>query len=299
MVAECGSFTAAAARLHMTPPALTTTIQQFEQAVGLTVFDRSTRRVVVSAAALAFREEAMRLVGQIDGAIGDLMAQADGLTGEVAVAVASSIVSRYLAPACLEFRRRYPGVQIALKNASAQAVETLVLESRVDFAIDSRHRGLDELDYQPLLADRYGVVGHRDLALVKGRRPVRWDELEPGRYVGMGPETAIGQHLLRHEPAWPVIRMGHDTVTSANALFTLLSAGERYGIMPELAVRNLDYPALAFRPLQEPTPRRELCLITRRSRAPSPNARRLLDLIAIEVRRHPLPAGIERFGLFA
>src|SRR3546814_9915563 len=46
-VAEAESFTVAASRLFLTQSSLTTTIQQFEDLVGLKLFDRNTRRVVM------------------------------------------------------------------------------------------------------------------------------------------------------------------------------------------------------------------------------------------------------------
>src|SRR3546814_15519184 len=54
-VAEAESFTVAASRLFLTQSSLTTTIQQFEDLVGLKLFDRNTRRVVMTHEAQRFK----------------------------------------------------------------------------------------------------------------------------------------------------------------------------------------------------------------------------------------------------
>ncbi|MCV6612808.1 MAG: LysR family transcriptional regulator [Amphritea sp.] len=71
-VAQCGSFTQAAQRLHLTQSTLTATVKQLEQEIGLTLFDRTTRRVVLTREGQQFRSVAERLISDFDTAITDL-----------------------------------------------------------------------------------------------------------------------------------------------------------------------------------------------------------------------------------
>ena len=91
-VAETGSFTMAASRLFMTQSALTATIQQFEEAVGLKMFDRTTRRVAMTDHAERFIAEARKVVHSFDGAIGDLTALAQGERGHIRIGAAASVI---------------------------------------------------------------------------------------------------------------------------------------------------------------------------------------------------------------
>jgi DNA-binding transcriptional LysR family regulator len=292
MVADAGSFTVAASRLFMTQSALTATIQQFEQAVGMKMFDRSTRHVAMTGHAERFRTEAAKLVNNFDGAIGDLMALAQGQKGHISIGAAASVIYQFLIHAIPKFRETYPDITISLRDPAAQQVERLVMEGEVDFAIDSKHQGYDDLQYTPLVADCYGVVCHRDLPLAQLERPLCWSDLTPKEYVAFGADTGIGQFLRSHAGHWPVLGGLHDEVTSTTSLFAVLSMGKRYSVLPAMALKGREFPELVFRELTDPPLSREICLITRRLRSLSPSAQRLLDILVGDIRRQTLPAGV-------
>ncbi|WP_295853412.1 LysR family transcriptional regulator [uncultured Xylophilus sp.] len=291
-LADTGSFTVAASRLFMTQSSLTATIQQFEDAVGVKMFDRTTRRVVLTRHAEAFRAEAQRVVNGFDSAIGDLMALGQGQRGHISIGAAASVIHEFLIPAIPVFRASFPQITIALRDPAAAQVERMVLEGEVDFAIESRHRGFEGLHYTPLVADRYGVVCHRDLPLAQCDRPLRWSDLTPEDYVAFSADTGIGQFLQRHAATWPVLGGTHDEVASTTSLFAVLGMGLQYSVVPAMALRGRHDPDLVFRELHEPALSREICVITRRLRALAPSAQRLLDILLADLRSRPLPPGV-------
>ncbi len=292
MVADTGSFTVAASRLFMTPSALTATVQQFEKAVGMAMFDRTTRRVALTGHARRFHAEAGKLVGSFDSTIGDLMALAQGEQGHISIGAAASVIYQFLVRAIPKFRETYPNITISLRDPAAQQVERLVLDCEVDFAIDSKHRGYDDLQYTPLVADSYGIVCHRDLPLAQQAHPLRWADLTPKEYVAFSADTGIGQFLRNHAAHWPVLGGAHDEVASTASLFAVLSIGKRYSVLPALALKGREFPELVFRELHDPPLSREICLITRRLRSLAPSAQRLLDIVLADIRQQDLPPGV-------
>jgi DNA-binding transcriptional LysR family regulator len=291
-VADTGSFTLAAARLSMTQSALTAAIQQFEDAVGLKMFDRTTRRVDMTAAAERFLPEAQKVVHGFDGCVGDLMALGQGHQGHIRIGAAASVIHQFLVNAIATFRRSYPHITISLRDTAAQQVERMVVEGAVDFAIDSKHQGYEGLDYTPLVTDRYGVVCRRDHALARQPGPLRWALLASADYVAFSADTGIGQFLRSHAGDSPVFAGTHDEVGSTTSMFAMLGLGDRYSVMPAMALRPREFPDLAFRPLEDPPLVRELCLITRRLRSLSPSAERLLEVLLSTIREQALPPGV-------
>lgn len=297
-VAETNSFTAAAGRLCMTQSALTATIQQMEEAVGLKMFDRTTRRVMLTDQAARFMAEAERVVNGFDSAVSDLVALAQGERGHIRIGAASSVISQFLVPALPHFREAYPGITISLRNPAAQQTERLVLEGEVDFAIDSKFRGNEDLDYTPLVRDCYGVVCHRDSPVAMLDRPVTWADLTASldaRYVGFSADTGIGQFLLNHAAHWPVLGGEHDEVESTAYLFAMLARGNYYSVLPALAFERNEFASLTFRELHEPRLSRELCVITRPLRSLSPSAQRLLDILRTTLAAMEMPSGVSLF----
>ncbi|AEG94036.1 LysR family transcriptional regulator [Ramlibacter tataouinensis] len=292
-VAETGSFTLAAARLCVTQSALTAVIQQFEEAVGQRMFDRSTRRVSLTRQAEQFLPEALRVLHSFDNAVGDLMALSSGRSGQIRIAAAASVIRHFLARSLEEFRLGYPDISITLRDAAAREVERLVIEGEVDFGIESSYQPSESLQYVPLVNDRYGVVCRRDLPVAALQAPLRWADLPAAGYVSFSADTGIGHFLRRHAAHWPVLRQAHDEVSSTTSLFTLLGAGSRYSVVPAMAFRETEFPELVFRELVDPPLSREICLITRRLRSLSSNAERLLKVVVSNLHQARLPAGAE------
>ncbi|KQT08041.1 LysR family transcriptional regulator [Ramlibacter sp. Leaf400] len=292
-VAETGSFTLASARLCVTQSALTAAIQQFEDAVGQKMFDRSTRRVELTRDAQRFLPEALRVLRAFDNAVGDLIALSSGGSGQIRIAAAASVIRQFLARSIEEFRQGYPDVSVTLRDAGAREIERLVLEGEVDFGIESSYQRSENLEYVPLVNDRYGVVCRTDMPLAAERGPLRWPDLPATGYVSFSADTGIGHFLRQHAPHWPALRDPHDEVTSTTSLFALLCAGPRYSVVPAMAFRPTEFPQLVFRELEAPTLSREICLITRRLRSLSSNAQRLLGVVVANLRNAQLPAGAQ------
>ena len=72
----------------------------------------------------------------------------------------------------------------------------------------------------------------------------------------------------------------------------MLGLGDRYSVMPAMAMRPREFPDLEFRLLEDPPLVRELCLITRRLRSLSPSAERLVEILLSTIRGQALPAGV-------
>jgi DNA-binding transcriptional LysR family regulator len=291
-VADTGSFTAAALGLCMTQSALTATIQQFEEAVALKMFDRTTRRVALTEHAARFRPEAERVVNGFDSSVYDLMALARGDRGHLRIGAATSIINQFLVRAIPRFREAYPGITISLRNPAARQAERLVLEGTVDFAIDSKYQGHEGLHYTPMLSDCYGVACHRAMALARLKRPLDWTDLPPEQYIGFNADTGIGHFLRTHATHWPVSASVHDEVESTSSLFAMLNMGKQYSVLPALSFQGHAHPDLVFRELTGPRLSREICVITRPLRSLSPSAQRLLGALLDDIRQQKLPPGV-------
>ena len=107
-VAEDLNFRRAAERLHMTQPPLSQQIRQLEIEMGLTLFDRSTRRVQLTAAGEVFRQSASRLLRQLQDSIAEARDVASGLAGQLALGFVPSATIEILPPILREFRSAFP-----------------------------------------------------------------------------------------------------------------------------------------------------------------------------------------------
>jgi DNA-binding transcriptional LysR family regulator len=293
-VAETGSFTLAAARLFQTQSSLTATIQQFEEAVGIKLFDRTTRRVELTEDAARFKPVADSLLQGFDTAIGDLQAVATSQKGHVRVAAVPSVIVQVLTPALAAFRQDYPNITVSVRDAGAAKIERVVLDGEVDLGLCSRLSGYPELDYRPILRDRFGVVCPRDHALARGRGQLRWSDLAPYDYIAMTNDTGSGALLEDNEELGLSKKLKtYDRASSTTALYAMLGLGGKFSVLPALAAQADPLKKLKFRLLHEPAFSREICLVTRHVRSFSANTRRIVDALTLTIRALSGLEGVE------
>ncbi|OYU42275.1 MAG: LysR family transcriptional regulator, partial [Burkholderiales bacterium PBB4] len=131
-VAEELHFGRAALRLHMTQPPLTQAIAQLERSLGLRLFDRTQRRVQLTAQGRALLPKALALLLQAQGLVLDAQALAGGEAGRLRLAFVSTVGFALLPPWVMAFRHEFPGVQLDLVEATGDVQLQLLQAAEVD-----------------------------------------------------------------------------------------------------------------------------------------------------------------------
>ncbi|GAA0685201.1 LysR family transcriptional regulator [Marinobacterium maritimum] len=290
-VSRCGSFTRAAGHLHLTQSALTATIKQLEQDAGLTLFDRTTRSVVLSAEGERFLPVAERLFSDFNAALTDLRARAQLQQGHVSVAGSPSVVTRLLPSALSQFSRQYPSIKVNIRDESAGNLEQRVLSNEVDFAIAGNHSQQTDLDYAPLIRDRYGLVVPCDHPLAT-LRSLQWQQVPDDNLLLLSEDTGIRAQLTRFSQSGQIpLKLDRVQIEVSNpaGMAALISQGLGITLLPALAADVHSFAGLAFIPLDQPVIEREICIITRKGRALSPAAAALLDTLRQHLEHIALP----------
>lgn len=294
-VARCSSFTRAASHLHLTQSALTATVKQLEQDAGLVLFDRTTRRVDLSAEGERFLPVAERLLSDFSAALDDLRARAELQQGRVSLAGSPSVVTRLIPSALAQFRTQYPSIQVDIRDESAGSLEQRVLNNEVDFAIAGNHSQQPDLDYAPLISDRYGLVVPSDHPLASTPM-LNWSQLPADDLMLLSEDTGIRAQLSRfsHSGRIPIsLDRVQIEVSNPSGMAALISQGLGISLLPALAADPHSFAGLSFIPLDKPAIEREICIITRKGRALSPAAATLLDTIRLHLIQMSLPKWVE------
>ncbi|WP_290703785.1 LysR family transcriptional regulator [Amphritea sp.] len=294
-VAHCGSFTQAASRLHLTQSSLTATVKQLELSVGLTLFDRTTRRVLLTHEGEQFRPVAEKLISDFDTAINDLKAVAGQQQGQVAIAASPSTISRLLPPVVEAYRKQFPDIAISLHDDSAGQIEQKVLDNGVDFGIGANHSAHPELNYQPVLTDRYGVVVPANHPF-SSETTIQWQQLIEEDLLFLSVDTGIRAQLNQFKQAGQFQlsdRKAMLEVSNPAGMAALIRQGIGISVLPALAASTDSFKELRFVPLTEPLMRREICLVSRKGRSLSPAAMTLLSYTRDHLLSMQLPAYLE------
>ncbi|ERH50367.1 transcriptional regulator [Ectopseudomonas chengduensis] len=113
-VVETGSFTKAAATLHMSKTSVTQLVQQLEARLRVRLLNRTTRKVNVTADGAAYYERVVRLLADVDDAETSLSSASMAPRGRLCVDVPSPFARMLLIPALPAFYARYPEIQLTM-----------------------------------------------------------------------------------------------------------------------------------------------------------------------------------------
>ncbi len=151
--AEHGSFSAAAATLHMAQPSLSEQVRRLEGELGVKLFARAGRRLELTEAGRLLRPRAERVLAATREAT-ESVQQVRALTGGTATfGMFGSAPSWFLTELVGDFRRRHPAVHVRLVGQNSSLVADAVREGRIEaglvvLPIDDRG-----LDVRPAMRD--------------------------------------------------------------------------------------------------------------------------------------------------
>lgn len=112
--AEAGTFTAAAARLDLTPAAVSKNVARLEAELGVRLFNRSTRQLRLTAEGDTFRERAAAALRMLDEALAEVGRTRGAPVGRVRISVGVSFGRRYVLPLLPDLTTAHPQLQIEL-----------------------------------------------------------------------------------------------------------------------------------------------------------------------------------------
>jgi DNA-binding transcriptional LysR family regulator len=144
-IVDQGSLTQAAAVLHMSQPALSHQIAAIERELGTPVIERLPRGVRPTAAGLAAAAEARIALAAADRAVIAGKRVAAGTGGRIRISCVETMTAWVLVPVLRHWRRRFPDVELDLKEyTSADRMQEVLLAGEADIAVGPRPTRTDE-----------------------------------------------------------------------------------------------------------------------------------------------------------
>lgn len=290
LTAEMASFTQAAKEIHLSQPALSYLIRKLEGELGIELFARNTRTVMLTEGGLLFLGHARRILSDMTLALDDTRNVRQLEQGKLTVAGLPSVASSLLPRTIAAFRKRHPRVTITLRDGLADQVHQWVRRGEVDMGLSSPLHQNRELDFQTLF--------HDDLILITPPRVVRrsesaWYGLDDMPYIAMSPGSSTRHYAdqaMRHagrrvEPTWEVNFM--------SSAIAMVRAKLGYALLPASSVEVFNLDEITRLPINMREPR-EIGILQRKPLHSSP----ALDAFLRQLRKQiPFTTGDEHQGI--
>jgi len=284
-VAEFGSFRKAAQACAIAQPSLSAQIAQLESTLGVVLFERLSRGVVVTAAGREVIERAERTLLAADDLVAAAERRRDPDAGTLHIGVIPT-VAPYLLPEVVPLlRKRYPRLQLLWAEEKTTTLLARLEAGTLDAGIVALDQELGDLAHAELGRDPFLLavpVGHE---LARGSAPAQLEHLE-GEMVLVLDDG----HCFRDQVLSVCQRAGADEAsvraTSLSTLAQMVAGGIGITLLPRLAIATENRArSLVTRPFGPRGPSRTLALAWRRT---SPAAA-MLSAVAGVIRKALLP----------
>lgn len=231
-----GGFSKAAKALYRTQPAVSQIIRRLEDEIGQPLFDRSSRRGVLTDAGKVLLEHAERLLNFRAQAITAVADVRHLRSGQLLIAT-NELTCLYVLPLLHDFRRLFPAVRVSVRRALGSRIPAEVRDYAADLGV---------VTYLPADGDLASVVIYRDqLAFVvpKGHRFTRSRE---AGIKDLGAEAFVAHHVSSPYRARVVETFRKRRVTlqmpiempTIDAIKRFVAAGHGVALLPAIAVQS-------------------------------------------------------------
>ncbi|MGO4879800.1 MAG: LysR substrate-binding domain-containing protein [Bryobacteraceae bacterium] len=218
-VADTLHFSKAAERLGMAQPPLSHQIKRLEQIVGHRLFDRTTRGVKLTLAGQLLAERARSTMDKVHDDLEQVRRLGRGEEGTLTVGFSGSVMFTNLPAAIGIYRRRYPKVELRLRELTTHAQIPALLDGTLDLALMRDGDPTEGIQMAALLKEPYVAVlpaAHR----LARKHALRVSDLRDEPFIffarRMGPlafdrtmvcceRSGFRPHIVQEAPQWPTL----------------------------------------------------------------------------------------------
>jgi DNA-binding transcriptional LysR family regulator len=260
-VAQEQSITRAAGRLHLTASALSMLVSSLEAELAVRLFERTTRRVVLTEEGQALLPSVQMVFKDLDQAFDGLRQLSARRRGRFAVATSPLLAATLLPQLLASFRLRFPDIAVDLIDLPVDGIAQAVREGRADFGVCTADQEVAGLLTTTLYQDRLMLACLADHPLA-GRKEVRWSELVGEPLALLRPGSGLRSLAERGfaeigEPVVPAFEVAH-----VSTAVGLVEAGLAVAILPSFALSRTRSPSVVAVPLTAPVMQRDIVALT-------------------------------------
>lgn len=273
-VAEEGTISAAARKLHISQPPLSVQIKNLEEEYGLPLLERGARHVRLTPAGELLYRYALRMIEMEEAARDDLQGLRAGLAASIRLGVVSSGECGEFLEGVSAFRALHPEVSFRIYDGNTYELLQALERQQVELALVRTPYQAPETQSIVLRTDAIAAVGRAEVMAGLPQGPITL--------------SALGDRPLILYRRWQEIlqrEMGQEQVSAqivcinddARTSLQWASAGLGIALVPESVLPLV--PGLESHPLSEQNLRTSIHLIRRRGRSISPSAEAWFSLM--------------------
>jgi DNA-binding transcriptional LysR family regulator len=202
-IAETKTFTAGARTMNVTQAAISMQIRQLEDEVGLQLFTRTPRRVILTEAGEYLLDRARRILREHDSAIAEISELAGAEYGRLRIGSSSSMFATEQLPGILEkLKQKFPNAEITVSSGTSHVLVDKIMHGEIDIAFVSLPVETSNVQTELLFSDEIVAIAHPEHPLAEERV--------------ISAAALAGEHLILGEKGGNTRRMIDDFFNASN-----------------------------------------------------------------------------------
>ena len=202
-IAEAKTFTAGARQVNITQAAISMQIRQLEESVGLPLFTRTPRRVILTEAGELLLHRARKIIREHSAALAEIAEIAGAEHGRLRIGSASATFATLQLPTILErLKNKFPNAEITVNSGTSQVLADKIMHGETDVAFISLPVETSNIQTDLLFSDEIVAIASPQHQLAKER------------YISAA--QLAGEHLILGEKGGNTRRMIDDFFAAAN-----------------------------------------------------------------------------------
>ncbi|MDQ3087993.1 MAG: LysR family transcriptional regulator [Acidobacteriota bacterium] len=202
-IAEAKTFTAGAKIVNITQAAVSMQIRQLEDELGMSLFTRTPRRVILTEAGEHLLQRARKILREHDAAVAEIAELAGAEYGRLRIGSASAMFATAQLPTILErLKEKFPNAEITVSSGTSQTLVDKMLHGDIDIAFVSLPVETPNIQTDLLFSDEIVAIAHP-------KHP-----LSNEKFISAA--TLAGEQLILGEKGGNTRRMIDDFFAAAN-----------------------------------------------------------------------------------
>ncbi|HEY1172833.1 MAG TPA: LysR family transcriptional regulator [Verrucomicrobiae bacterium] len=269
LVAETGSFTQAAQKAGLTQSAVTRQIRGMEEQLGVALFERTTRRVHLTAAGELLWKRSREIMHSTESLVHELQQAFQLVPQTLRIGVARSIGLAYLPGYFFSFQRKFPNVQLHVTQQSSNEIIAALEARTLDAGLLCPPRRLPRgLEITHRFIDEFTLITPPGFSMTKAGKHLTLREakklLQGQRWLMLDPNGNTGRllNLWLEKQNWPLEPAME--LDSFDTIVNLVSLGLGVSLVPHRVLPLYEKRRAVRRILIKPMFERELAVVVRK-----------------------------------
>lgn len=268
-LARTTNMSRSAAELGLTPSALSHALKSLETDLGCRLFERDSRRFVLTEAGGEFLPEARRILEQMQSARARVLEWRNWREGQLRIGASGTSCQLILPPTLREFRESFPDYTIKIEQCSSREAMALLAEGQLDLVLHTRPESVRQIEFISIGEDDLQFFANPLHPWAVKRKAVR-EEIPRTKLIlperGGNTYASIEAYFRREKIAiQPFIEIANE-----QAILEFIRLNMGVGVLPRwLASDAVEQGVLVALPLGRRRLRREWGIMCAKDRKPS------------------------------